>query len=194
MTTATTPSRASARLVSMRLMRACGYGECRIFPTSMPGHAEIVSVLAGASSLLRRVDHRGGLADNGEIVGHDIWLIAHLNLDKLLGFRVPVEDKIRIFVVEIIYSGPGKLQQLRFSVATCVISVALPAGCLVFSRLNRADPELGKVFDIALAAIKPLPFHCASKSDEKAKMLSGQVDQQFSNVLFAIAIEVTLCD
>src|SRR5450631_2540757 len=35
--TATTPSHFSARLVSMRLMRACGYGECRILPTSMPG-------------------------------------------------------------------------------------------------------------------------------------------------------------
>src|SRR5712671_6877351 len=37
MTTATTPSSASARLVSMDLMRAWGYCECRIFPTSMPG-------------------------------------------------------------------------------------------------------------------------------------------------------------
>src|SRR5581483_491776 len=36
-TTATTPSSASARLVSIRLIRACGYGECRIFPISIPG-------------------------------------------------------------------------------------------------------------------------------------------------------------
>src|SRR5579864_8158024 len=36
-TTHTTPSRARARLVSIFLMRACGYGECRILPISMPG-------------------------------------------------------------------------------------------------------------------------------------------------------------
>src|SRR5271165_4729863 len=36
-TIATTPSSALARDVSMRLMRACGYGECRILPTSIPG-------------------------------------------------------------------------------------------------------------------------------------------------------------
>src|SRR6266567_1446242 len=35
--TATTPSHFSARLVSIRLMRACGKGECSILPTSMPG-------------------------------------------------------------------------------------------------------------------------------------------------------------
>src|SRR6185437_2087930 len=34
---AITPSSASARELSMRVIRACGYGECRIFPTSMPG-------------------------------------------------------------------------------------------------------------------------------------------------------------
>src|SRR6266446_7343037 len=32
-----TPSNCSARLESMRLMRACGCGECRIFPMSIPG-------------------------------------------------------------------------------------------------------------------------------------------------------------
>src|SRR3954464_2431099 len=37
MTTATTPSSFSAWLVSMRLIRACGCGECRILPTRMPG-------------------------------------------------------------------------------------------------------------------------------------------------------------
>src|SRR3954466_9934632 len=36
-TTVTTPSSASARRESMCLMRACGYGECNILPTSMPG-------------------------------------------------------------------------------------------------------------------------------------------------------------
>src|SRR5689334_624382 len=36
-TTATTPSRAWAREVSILLIRACGYGECRILPISMPG-------------------------------------------------------------------------------------------------------------------------------------------------------------
>src|SRR5579864_2101356 len=36
-TTHTTPSRARARLVSIFLMRACGYGECRILPISIPG-------------------------------------------------------------------------------------------------------------------------------------------------------------
>ncbi len=35
-TTATTPSSFSARVVSMFLMRACGCGECRILPYSMP--------------------------------------------------------------------------------------------------------------------------------------------------------------
>src|SRR5579872_981540 len=37
MTTATTPSSFSAWLVSMLMIRACGYGECRILPMSMPG-------------------------------------------------------------------------------------------------------------------------------------------------------------
>src|SRR5512141_665255 len=36
-TTATTPERARAREVSIFVMRACGCGECRILPTSMPG-------------------------------------------------------------------------------------------------------------------------------------------------------------
>src|SRR5207302_8240148 len=36
-TTVITPSSASARRESMHLMRACGYGECRILPFSMPG-------------------------------------------------------------------------------------------------------------------------------------------------------------
>src|SRR5271169_3919523 len=35
--TATTPSHFAARPVSIFLIRACGYGECRILPTSMPG-------------------------------------------------------------------------------------------------------------------------------------------------------------
>src|SRR5437879_2514407 len=34
--TAITPSHSSARLVSIPLMRACGYGECKIFPISIP--------------------------------------------------------------------------------------------------------------------------------------------------------------
>src|SRR6266542_2007132 len=37
MTTATTPSNCSARVMSIRLMRACGWGEWRIFPISMLG-------------------------------------------------------------------------------------------------------------------------------------------------------------
>src|SRR6185312_15143521 len=35
-TTVTTPSRARALLASMRLITACGYGECRILPMSIP--------------------------------------------------------------------------------------------------------------------------------------------------------------
>src|SRR5262249_5456037 len=35
--TATTPSSASALLVSIRLICACGCGECKILPISMPG-------------------------------------------------------------------------------------------------------------------------------------------------------------
>ena len=34
------------------------------------GHAEIVGVLAGAGGLFRRVDHGGGLADDGEVATH----------------------------------------------------------------------------------------------------------------------------
>src|SRR5215470_412344 len=36
-TTVTTPSSASAREASMFLITACGYGECRILPISIPG-------------------------------------------------------------------------------------------------------------------------------------------------------------
>src|ERR1017187_8322240 len=36
-TTATTPSSACAREVSICLIRACGYGEWRILPTNIPG-------------------------------------------------------------------------------------------------------------------------------------------------------------
>src|SRR6476646_4386699 len=36
-TTQTTPSTASALDVSIFLIRACGYGECRILPVSIPG-------------------------------------------------------------------------------------------------------------------------------------------------------------
>src|SRR5206468_8310934 len=34
------------------------------------GHTEVVGVLARAGSFLGRVDHRGGLADNGVVVTH----------------------------------------------------------------------------------------------------------------------------
>src|SRR5262245_13460162 len=56
-TTAMTPSSCSARLVSMRRMRAWGCGECRILPTSMPGRTRssvylpAPVVLAAASTM-----------------------------------------------------------------------------------------------------------------------------------------------
>ena len=51
-------------------------GRMQNLPDQHAGQAEVVGVLAGACSLLGRVDHRRGLADNGEII--------HLPTSKLL--------------------------------------------------------------------------------------------------------------
>src|SRR5208282_2669296 len=43
------------------------------FPDQHAGHAEVVSIFAGAGGLFRRVDHRGGLSDDGKISHSEPW-------------------------------------------------------------------------------------------------------------------------
>ena len=69
----------------MRLMRACGYGECRILPIEHAGQAEVVGVLAGAGGLAGGVDHGGGFADDGEVVGRSSLVVGHYRFLASLG-------------------------------------------------------------------------------------------------------------
>src|SRR5438874_6945268 len=94
-TTVITPSRASARLASMRLMMACGYGECRILPMSMP-ESERSSVYFPAPVVLPAESMSATglpMTENSDIAlssrGGDAFLLgANRCLNRLIHLRV----------------------------------------------------------------------------------------------------------
>ena len=59
-------SRASARLVSIFTMRACGCGECRILPIIIPGSVRSSVYFPCAGSFSGGIDQRDGFPDDGE--------------------------------------------------------------------------------------------------------------------------------
>src|ERR1700693_4058748 len=109
MTTATTPSSASARPASMLLIRACGYGECRIFPTSIPGMLRSSGYLPAPAVFSAASTIAVGLPMMEKSV---MALVAQRNIAKLLCRCVPIEDGTGLAPHEELYARVHQLHRL----------------------------------------------------------------------------------
>src|SRR5438132_3040726 len=141
MATATTPSSFSALLVSMRLMRACGCGECRILPVSMPG-SDRSSVYLPAPVVLPAASTMAmGLPIMEKLV---IGLIAHWNPLKASGTLVPIGETAGLAVgreLNTVVSQIHGCRRLR-------ITTRRIAGtkCFVLTRTNDIDSKTTEPF------------------------------------------------